>query len=140
MKCNKKRLSFLKNTIEIKTYDSRNIIKVHSNKNVETSFIPKGKTFNLNSEAVVLVPITGSAKVSENSNSLLFSTSRILISIQKSPLWLLQSDRCTLYKVLKSYYSFRFQKQIDSIVSYSKNDTIYHFQEELDSLFDCFIN
>ncbi|MBA4320975.1 MAG: glycosyl hydrolase, partial [Flavobacterium sp.] len=75
----------LNNALEINTSDGQYIIKAYSNKIVETTFIPKGETFNPNSEAVVLVPKKGIAKVSGNQNTLKFSTSGIVVSIQKSP-------------------------------------------------------
>ena len=73
------------NALEIKTSDGKYIIKAYSEKIVETTFIPKGEIFNPNSEAVVLVPKKRIAKVSGNQNSLKFSTSGIVVSIQKSP-------------------------------------------------------
>jgi oligosaccharide 4-alpha-D-glucosyltransferase len=84
---NRKFESFKKvnGTLEIKTSDGQYIIKAYSEKIVETSFIPKGQTFNPNSEAVVLVPKIGIAKVLEKKNTLTFSTSRIRVYIQKSP-------------------------------------------------------
>jgi oligosaccharide 4-alpha-D-glucosyltransferase len=93
---NRKFESFKKvnNALEIKTSDGLYIIKAYSDKIVETTFIPKGapsdsksakQTFNPNSEAVVLAPKKGIAKVSENRNTLTFSTSAIVVSIQKSP-------------------------------------------------------
>ena len=71
--------------LEIKTSDGQYIIKAYSDKIVETSFIPKGETFNPISEAVVLIPKKGIAKVSEKRNTLTFSTSGIEVLIQKSP-------------------------------------------------------
>jgi len=84
---NRKFESFKKtnNALEIKTSDGQYIIKAYSDKIFETSFIPKGETFNPNSEAVILVPKTGIAKVSENPNSITFSTPGIVVTIQKSP-------------------------------------------------------
>ena len=93
---NRKFESFKKgnNALEIKTSDGLYIIKAYSDKIVETTFIPKGvpsdsksakQTFNPNSEAVVLAPKKGIAKVSENRNTLTFSTSAIVVSIQKFP-------------------------------------------------------
>lgn len=73
------------NTLEINTSDGQYIIKAYSEKIMETSFIPKGDPFNPNSEAVVLIPKTGIAKVLESPNSITFSTSGIVVSIQKSP-------------------------------------------------------
>jgi oligosaccharide 4-alpha-D-glucosyltransferase len=84
---NRKFESFKKgnNTLEIKTSDGQYIIKAYSEKIMETSFIPKGEVYNPNSEAVVLIPKIGIAKVSESPNSITFSTSGIVVSIQKSP-------------------------------------------------------
>ena len=73
------------NALEINTSDGQYIIKAYSEKIVETSFIPKGETFNPNSHAVVLVPKTGIAKVTDNPNTLTFSTAGIVVSIQKLP-------------------------------------------------------
>ena len=75
------------NTLEIKTSDGQYLIKPYSDKIVETSFIPNGdpsdsesakQTFNPNSQAVVLAPETGIAKVSENANSNTLSVTGIL--------------------------------------------------------------
>ena len=93
---NRKFESFKKgnNALQIKTSDGLYIIKAYSDKIVETTFIPKGdpsdsesakQTFNPNSEAVVLVPKKGIAKISGNQKTLTFSTSGIVVSIQKSP-------------------------------------------------------
>jgi alpha-glucosidase (family GH31 glycosyl hydrolase) len=73
------------NTLEIKTSDGQYIIKAYSDKIIETSFIPKGEPFNPISEAVVLIPKKGIAKVSEKLNELTFSTSGIVVLIQKYP-------------------------------------------------------
>ncbi|WP_291102351.1 MULTISPECIES: TIM-barrel domain-containing protein [unclassified Flavobacterium] len=72
-------------TLEIKTSDGLYLIKPYSEKIVETSFIPNGETFNPISHAVVLIPKTGISKVSETPNAITFSTSGIVVSIQKSP-------------------------------------------------------
>ncbi len=84
---NRKFVSFKEanNALEINTSDGKYIIKAYSETIVETSFIPKGELFNTNSEAAVLVPKKGIAKFSKNSNTLTYSTSGIVVSIQKSP-------------------------------------------------------
>ena len=73
------------NTLEIKTSDGLYLLKPYSEKIVETSFIPKGETFNTDSHAVVLIPQKGISKVKETKNSLLFSTKGIVVTIEKSP-------------------------------------------------------
>lgn len=73
------------NTLEIKTSDGLYFIKSYSEKIVETSFIPNGETLNPISHAVILVPKTGISNLKETPNSLVFSTTGIVVSIQKSP-------------------------------------------------------
>jgi alpha-glucosidase (family GH31 glycosyl hydrolase) len=73
------------NTLEIKTSDGLYLLKPYSEKIVETSFIPKGETFNTDSHAVVLIPQKGISKIKETKNTLLFSTKGIVVTIEKSP-------------------------------------------------------
>ena len=73
------------NTLEIKTSDGLYLLKPYSEKIVETSFIPKGETFNTDSHAVVLIPQKGISKVKETKNTLLFSTKGMVVTIEKSP-------------------------------------------------------
>ncbi len=73
------------NTLEIKTSDGLYLLKPYSDKIVETSFIPKGETFNTDSHAVVLIPQKGISKVKETKNTLLFSTKGMVVTIEKSP-------------------------------------------------------
>lgn len=73
------------NTLEINTSDGQYIIRPYSEKIIETSFVPKGETFNPISQAVVLVPKAGISKVTENGNTITISTAGIVASIQKSP-------------------------------------------------------
>ncbi len=73
------------NTLQINTSDGKYIIKVYSDKIVETSFIPKGENFNPNSEAVVLSPKTGISKIIKTAGTINFYTKGIIVTIQKSP-------------------------------------------------------
>ncbi len=84
---NRKFESFKKtnNGLEISTSDGVYLIKSYSDKIVETSFIPKGETFNPNSQAVVLVPKTGISKIIETPSFIHLYTKGILVSVQKSP-------------------------------------------------------
>lgn len=84
---NRKFISFKENkgVLQITTSDGLYLIKPYSNKIVETSFIPKGESFNPISEAVVLTPKKKVSKVSENKKTITLSTSGIVVSIQKSP-------------------------------------------------------
>ena len=80
------------------------VIKAYSDKIVETVFIPKGEIFNPISEAMVLVPKKGIAKVSGNQNTLKFSTSAIVVSIQKSTFQILYFNQKKLLFSEKSGY------------------------------------
>ncbi|WP_456377449.1 TIM-barrel domain-containing protein [Lutibacter sp.] len=71
--------------IEIKTNDGLYQIKPYSAEIIETSFIPNGKVFNVNSHAVVLKPNKVKFKVSESGNEIKLSTSGITVIITKKP-------------------------------------------------------
>ncbi len=72
-------------TLEINTSDGKYILKPYSENIVETSFIPKGETFNSNSHAVVLVPGKVKTKVTDTKSTLTFATNGLSVTIQKSP-------------------------------------------------------
>ena len=114
---NRKFESFKKanNALEIKTSDGKYIIKAYSDKIVETSFIPKGKTYNQNSEAVVLVPKKGIAKISGNQNTLKFYTSGIVVSIQKSPFQITYFNQQKLLFSEKSGYFKQKHVPLDNV-------------------------
>jgi oligosaccharide 4-alpha-D-glucosyltransferase len=82
---NRKYLShtWKKNTLEIKTNDGSYLIKPYSDKIVETSFIPNGESFNINSEAVVKTPEKIKAKFTEGKNALMLYTKGITVIINK---------------------------------------------------------
>lgn len=82
---NRKYLShtWKKNTLEIKTSDGSYLIKPYSDKIVETSFIPNGESFNINSEAVVKTPEKIKAKFTEGKNALMLYTKGITVIINK---------------------------------------------------------
>lgn len=73
------------NTLEISVSDGTYRICAYSDKIIETSFIPKGETFNPKSHAVDLIAKPSIYKISENGNSLSFSTDGISATITKSP-------------------------------------------------------
>ena len=131
---NRKFESFKKvnNALEIKTSDGLYIIKAYSDKIVETSFIPKGdpsesesakQTFNANSEAVVLVPKKGIAKVSENQKTLTFSSSGIVVSIQKSPFQISYFNQQKLLFSEKSGYFKQKHIPLDNVKGNIKADS-----------------
>ena len=73
------------NGIEIKTNDGLYIIKSYNNNIIETTFIPKGETFNKNSHAVILKTKKEFSKSSKIDNEIIFSTRGIKVKINKSP-------------------------------------------------------
>jgi oligosaccharide 4-alpha-D-glucosyltransferase len=74
------------NKLEIKTSDGAYSIQFYNPEIVETSFIPTGETFDPQSHAVVLHPVSLGIKTSENENSIEYKTDGLTIKIQKSPL------------------------------------------------------
>jgi len=107
------------NTLEIKTSDGIYLIKPYSDKIVETSFIPNGETFNPNSHAVVLVPKTGISNLKETTNSLVFSTSGIVVAVQKSP--------------FKISYSYKTKELLSEKIGYTKKENSEVLDFNLDS-------
>jgi len=73
------------NILEIKTQDGNYRIRPYSNKIMETSFIPNGKTYQPESQAVVMAPESIPTEIIETDENLEFNTNGISVSIQKSP-------------------------------------------------------
>jgi oligosaccharide 4-alpha-D-glucosyltransferase len=115
-------------TLEIQTSDGQYIIKAYSDKIVETSFIPKGEKFNPKSEAVVLVPKKGIAKVSEKQNTLTFSTSGIVVSIQKSPFQISYFNQKKLLLSEKNGYFKQKHIPLENVKGNIKADSTEVFQ------------
>ncbi|POY40494.1 glycosyl hydrolase [Flavobacterium alvei] len=93
------------NTLEINTSEGQYIIKAYSEKIVETSFIPKGETFNPNSQAVVLAPKTGISKIIETPSFIHLYTKGILVSVQKSPFQIFYGKGNQMFLSEKNGYS-----------------------------------
>lgn len=74
------------NTLEIKTNDGTYLIKPYSEKIIETSFVPKGETFNPTSQAVILAPQKKGAKFKATKNQLSLKSDALEVQIQKAPL------------------------------------------------------
>ena len=74
-----------KNILEVKTNDGAYLIKYLSDKIVETSFIPKGETFNPNSEAVIKSQEKNKVKFSDGIGALMLYSKDITILIDKAP-------------------------------------------------------
>lgn len=73
------------NSLIVNVSDGQYLLKAYSEFIIETTFLPKGETFNSNSHALVLTPKSGIAKVSENENTINYSTSALEVTILKSP-------------------------------------------------------
>ncbi|WP_395074665.1 TIM-barrel domain-containing protein [Flavobacterium sp.] len=71
--------------LTINTSDGDYLVKIISEKIMETSFISKGETFNPISHAVVLKPKTGNLILNETSKKLDYYSDGIAINIQKNP-------------------------------------------------------
>lgn len=71
--------------IEIPRTNGRYIIKLYSEKIIETSFIPKGETFNPASHAVVLETKGIQAQVLETETSIVYGANGIKAHITKEP-------------------------------------------------------
>lgn len=128
-----KKFKKVNNTLEISTFYGQYIIKAYSDKIVETSFIPKGETFNPNSEAVVLVPKTGIAKISEKPNSITFSTSGIIVTIQKSPFQISYFYKNKMLLSEKGGYSKRIKLTTNEKEGWVKKDSTEVINFNLDN-------
>ncbi len=71
--------------LEIRTNDGLYLIKHYNKKIVETSFIPKGESYNPNSHAVVLTPVQLETEIVETENSIEYKTLGIKVLISKEP-------------------------------------------------------
>ncbi len=71
--------------IEIDVSDGRYQIRIMSDHIIETNFIPKGDSLDLNSHAVVLKPKKAITESSNKGNRIEFATNGIRVQIDKSP-------------------------------------------------------
>ncbi len=72
-------------TLELATSDGRYLIKPYSANVVETTFIPKGETFDPASHAVVLAPVATGATLMDEGARLVFATRGITVVVDKQP-------------------------------------------------------
>ena len=73
------------NSIEITVSDGQYLLKTYSEYIIETTFLPKGEAINTNSHALVLTPISGISKITEDKNTITYATTGLIAKIQKSP-------------------------------------------------------
>jgi len=72
-------------TLELATNDGRYLIKPYSADVVETTFIPKGESFDPASHAVVLAPVSVGATLRDEGARLVFATQGITVVVDKQP-------------------------------------------------------
>ena len=97
------------NSLEVSTSDGTYIFKTYSDKIIETSFVPKGQSFDPNSHAVILKPKSGFAKIKSDKNSIHFTTNGIDVSIQKVP--------------FQITYSYKTKELLSEKNGYTKKDS-----------------
>jgi alpha-glucosidase (family GH31 glycosyl hydrolase) len=108
------------NALEINTSDGKYIFKSYSDKIIETTFIPKGETFNPESHAVVLTPKSGLAKVKTDKNSIHYTTTGLDVAIQKVPFQISYSYK---NKELLSEKNGYFKKDSTAIIDFNLDAT-----------------
>ena len=69
----------------VNTNDGQYQIKFYDSNIVETSFIPAGESFNPESHAVVLKPEEVKAKLTDSKSELVYASSGMTVSLNKSP-------------------------------------------------------
>lgn len=118
---NRKYIDFKKknNTLEVNTSDGKYLISSYSDKIVETSFIPKGETYNQTSHAVIMTPEKGNAKISNTKNAVLYTTKGIVVTIEKSP--------------FKISYSYKNKELLSEKNGYTKKDSTEILDFNLDA-------
>ena len=72
-------------TLDIATSDGRYLIRPYDANIVETSFVPRGETFDPASHAVVLAPGQARATVKEEGGRILLVTDGITVTVDKTP-------------------------------------------------------
>ncbi|MGV8813087.1 MAG: TIM-barrel domain-containing protein [Gelidibacter sp.] len=110
-------MDFKNNILEIKVNDGIYRITPYTKSIVETSFIPKGETFNASSHAVVLKPELLKPELLKTSTSIELKTAGISVSIQKQP--------------FQISYTYKGKPIISEKMGYVKNDSLETLQFNL---------
>ncbi|WP_445958116.1 TIM-barrel domain-containing protein [Yeosuana sp.] len=103
--------------LKIVVNDGMYQITPYSTEIIETTFIPKGETFNPNSHTVILKPREIKTQLIESDNSIEYKTDGITISIQKQP--------------FQISYSYKGKPIISEKKGYIKNDSLQTIQFNL---------
>jgi len=107
------------NQLEIATSDGNYQIQFYNSDIVETSFIPKGETFNPESHAVILKPENAITEILETTKSIDFGSQGILVHIDKSP--------------FQISYSYKGKALLSEKNGYSKTDKAEFIDFNLDN-------
>ncbi len=105
------------NHLEIKVSDGIYRIEFYNPYIVETSFIPKGETFNPKSHAVILRPEIVKSELIETQDYIVYKTEGISLSIQKQP--------------FQISYSYKGKPIISEKAGYIKTDSLETIQFNL---------
>lgn len=110
-------VDFKNNVLEIKVNDGVYKIMPYTENIIETTFIPTGEIFNINSHAVVLKPKTVTSELLKTETSVELKTDGISVFIQKEPFQI----------------SYRYQNKpiISEKMGYVKNDSLETLQFNL---------
>jgi oligosaccharide 4-alpha-D-glucosyltransferase len=106
--------------LTVNTSDGDYLIKIISEKIIETSFVPKGETFNPISHAVVLSPKTGNLILTETSKKVDYYSQNngMIVNIQKNP--------------FQVNYTYKKQHVISEKTGYIKKDSTQILEFNLD--------
>ncbi|MGC1630887.1 MAG: TIM-barrel domain-containing protein [Gelidibacter sp.] len=103
-------MDFKNNILEIKVSDGMYRITPFTKSIVETSFVPKGESFDASSHAVVLKPESITSELLETSTSIELKTEGISVNIQKQP--------------FQISYVYKGKPVISEKMGYVKNDSL----------------
>jgi oligosaccharide 4-alpha-D-glucosyltransferase len=106
------------NTLEITVSDGRYLIKPYSSTIVETTFIPKGETYDPRSHAVVLAPVAVGATLKDAGDTLEYVTPGIAVTVRKQP--------------FRISYAYKGKPLVAEKGGYSKRDKLESIQFALD--------
>ncbi len=100
------------NTLEVHTSDGQYLIKFYSEEIAETSFLPKGETFDPASHAVVMHPEKMPTRLQDSPDNIIFKTKGIEILIQKQPFMISYSYNGKLLLSEKNGYTKKDSTEI----------------------------
>ncbi|MDI1257522.1 MAG: glycoside hydrolase family 31 protein [Flavobacterium sp.] len=108
------------NTLKLKVSDGAYEIKIINDKIAETSFIPKGESFNPDSYAIIPVTSNVEAKFTESQKALDIFTPGIKIIIEKSPFKIIYFNRSSEILSEKNGYT---KKDSTELIDFNLDNT-----------------